>query len=83
MKIPMWMARFIAIFSPTFYRLTHWKPRFTPYALATILSNSRISHAKAQRELGYTPRSIKETIYDTVQWLREASLRRRTAGNLV
>ena len=46
-------------------------PRFTPYSLEVLQSNSNISHAKATRELGYNPRSIYESISDTVKWFLE------------
>ena len=69
-KIPMWLARFITNFTPTYYRLTRQTPRFTPYSLETISSNSDISHAKAQRELGYQPRTLRQSVADTVGWLR-------------
>lgn len=70
-KIPMGLARIAALFAPLYYRLSKSKPRFTPYALATVISNSNISNAKAQRELGYTPRPLSESIADTVSWFRE------------
>ncbi len=71
MKIPFDLAKFAALFMPTYYRLAHATPRFTPYSLEVLQSNSNISHAKATRELGYRPRSIHETISDTVKWFRE------------
>jgi dihydroflavonol-4-reductase len=67
-KIPMRLARFFALFTPAFYRLTRLTPRFTPYSLETITSNSVISHAKAQEELGYKPRPLTQSITDTVRW---------------
>lgn len=70
-RIPLWLARFIAIFTPTYYRLTRTAPRFTPYSLETITSNAEISHAKARNELGYLPRSLRESISDTVKWFTE------------
>lgn len=68
MKIPFDLAKFAALFTPMYYRLAHATPRFTPYSLEVLQSNSNISHAKATRELGYKPRSIYETISDTVKW---------------
>ncbi|MEA3440528.1 MAG: SDR family oxidoreductase [Chloroflexota bacterium] len=68
-KFPQWLARFVTIFSPTYYRLTRVKPRFTPYSLETLRSNSVISNKKAKRELGYSPRSIRESVVETVKWL--------------
>ena len=69
--IPLKLARFAAIFAPLYYRITRTKPRLTPYALATVASNSVISNAKARRELGYAPRQLSQTIADTVKWFRE------------
>ena len=54
-----------------FYRLTKSPPRFTRYALRTVRANSAFCYAKAQRELGYTPRPLPETITDTIDWWRE------------
>ena len=68
MKIPMRLARFAARFTPLYYQIARVKPRFTSYSLDTIISNSVISHAKARRELGYTPRPLRESLADTVRW---------------
>ena len=70
-KIPLGLAHFAARFTPLYYRLTRSKPRFTPYSLEVLQSNSVISRAKAERELDYRPRPIAETIADTVGWLLE------------
>lgn len=69
MKIPMSLAQLAAGITPLYYRLSHVRPRFTPYSLATIVSNSVISHAKAYKELGYQPRPLRESLRDTVKWL--------------
>ena len=66
--LPLELARFLSQFAPTFYRMTHTKPRFTPYSVETVTTHAPISHAKAARELGYNPRSLSVTILDTVQW---------------
>lgn len=71
-KIPFSLAQFAARFSPQYYRLTKTKPRFTPYSLEVLQSNSVISHEKAGRELGYRPRLLGETIADTVRWFIES-----------
>jgi dihydroflavonol-4-reductase len=68
LKIPFSLARFTANLTPLYYRLTHVKPRFTSYSLATITSNSFISHTKARLELGYLPRPLRESLTDTVKW---------------
>jgi dihydroflavonol-4-reductase len=71
MKIPFDLAKFAAMFTPMYYRLAQATPRFTPYSLEVLQSNSNISHAKATRELDYKPRSIHETLSDTVRWFLE------------
>ncbi|GER79378.1 MAG: SDR family oxidoreductase [Anaerolineales bacterium] len=71
MKVPFDLAKFFALFTPMYYRLAHATPKFTPYSLEVLRSNSNISHAKATRELSYKPRSIFETLSDTVKWFRE------------
>ncbi len=71
LKIPFSLARFTATFTPLYYRLSHVKPRFTSYSLATLVSNSHISHSKANRELGYRPRPLRESLSDTVRWFKQ------------
>ncbi len=70
-KMPIWLAKIIATFTPLYYSLTKTKPRFTRYSIRTLTSNSVISHEKAGHELGYSPRPIRESIVDTVQWFKE------------
>jgi len=72
MKIPFGLARFAALFTPMYYRLTRRIPRFTPYSLEVLRSNSNISHAKATKILGYHPRPLYESISDTIQWFLES-----------
>jgi len=71
MKVPFDLAKFAARFTPLYYRLAKSTPRFTPYSLEVLQSNSHISHAKATRELGYCPRPLTESIADAVQWFLE------------
>ncbi|OGO64900.1 MAG: epimerase [Chloroflexi bacterium RBG_19FT_COMBO_50_10] len=74
LKIPLSLARFTSRFTPLYYQLSQAKPRFTSYSLETILSNSVISSAKAKLALGYNPRSLRESLTDTVHWfLQERS----------
>ena len=71
MKIPFDLAKFVALFTPMYYSVARVNPRFTPYSLEVLRSNANISHAKATRELGYKPRSLYESIKDTVKWFLE------------
>ena len=67
-KIPFNLAELTARFTPAYYRWRKTKPKFTPYSLEVLQSNSVISHAKASRELGYAPRPLYASIKDTVRW---------------
>ncbi len=70
-KAPWWAARLGAAIAPWLARLTRRKPVFTAYSLETVRSNSIITRSKASIQLGYTPRSMKQTVIDTVRWWRE------------
>ncbi|HSB02599.1 MAG TPA: SDR family oxidoreductase [Anaerolineales bacterium] len=71
MKVPFDLAVFAALFTPMYYGFAKTSPRFTPYSLEVLRSNSNISHAKATDELGYQPRPLYESIRDAVKWLLE------------
>lgn len=71
MKVPFDLAAFAASFMPMYYSLAKSSPRFTPYSLEVLRSNSNISHAKATREFGYQPRPLYESIRDAVKWFLE------------
>ncbi len=53
-------------------------PQITPYSVKTLHSNCNISHAKASKELGYSPRSVKESIHDQYEWFKENGYLRDT-----
>lgn len=68
-NIPSRLALLVAPIAEFFYKICKTRPKFTTYSIKTLLSNSHISSLKAMKELGYQPRSLKETIKDTVEWL--------------
>ncbi len=67
---PMWLCTFPAHVVLAFSKLLDYSPKFTPYSLKTVRSHRNISHEKATREFGYTPRPIEETIRDSIDWFR-------------
>jgi len=71
LKIPFWLARLAALFTPLHYRFTGAKPRFTSYSLHVLQSNCRFNNEKARRELGFNPRPLRQTIADTYNWFKE------------
>ncbi len=71
LKIPFDLAKFAALFTPMYYEFAKVTPRFTPYSLEVLQSNSNISHAKAAHDLGYKPRPVYNSIHDAVKWFLE------------
>lgn len=70
MVLPMWMAKGFAPIMQWYAMVKKQRPLYTKYSLYTLRSNDRFSHDKATRELGYSPRDLKETIRDTVLWYK-------------
>ncbi|HWQ46540.1 MAG TPA: SDR family oxidoreductase [Longilinea sp.] len=77
--IPFWFAYIITFFTPLYYKITRTKAQFTRYALETVFSNSDISSDKARRELGFSPRSLVESVADTLRWYADNSHILKTA----
>lgn len=74
-RIPGWFVKFIAPMAEFFYKITRTRPRITKYAIETLQSNSCITCLKAETELGYRRRPLRETVVDTVKWWREKGKR--------
>lgn len=68
--LPLWLARAAAPLLEWWARRRGRRPLYTRYSLYTLSSNDRFSHDKATAELGYRPRDLRETVHDTVLWLR-------------
>ena len=68
---PMWFAKATAPLSELYYSLLKQPPLYTRYSLYTLTSNSNFSNEKAKNELGYINRDLRETITDTLKWLKE------------
>lgn len=69
--LPLWFLNVFASSAELYYKLLKRPPLFTPYSIYTLNSNANFSHEKATTELGYTTRDMKETLTDTVCWLKE------------
>lgn len=70
-RIPAWLARVAAHVAMTVSALTRIPTRITKYSIETLLSNCDISSAKARRELGYSPRPLRDSISDSLRWFAE------------
>jgi dihydroflavonol-4-reductase len=73
MTLPKWVAKGGAPLMASFSQLTGRRPLYTSVAIETLQGCSvNISHERATRELGYHPRPLKETVYDTLRWYQNA-----------
>jgi len=70
--LPMFLAKIGAPFVTGYARLRKQRPLFTSESLSVLSGNTRMSHAKAARELGFNPRPLRETIEDTFAWFEQA-----------
>lgn len=70
-KVPFNLAELTSRFMPAYYDWRKIRPKFTPYSLEVLQSNSEISSAKAACELGFKARPIYASITDTVRWFLE------------
>ena len=69
--LPYWFAKLTAPIAELYYNILKKPPLYTPYSLYTLQSNSLFSHAKADKELGYSVTDISKTLLDTVNWLSQ------------
>ena len=67
---PLGLVKSIAPLFEWIGKVRHTRPLFTRYSLYTLGSNSRFSHDKATMELGYSPMDIKDSVRDTILYLR-------------
>lgn len=75
LKLPLGLIQFLAHLLPHYYRISKKSPLLTPYSVEVLQSNAAISHAKATRELGYQPRSLKDSLRDALLWFKENQAR--------
>ena len=64
-----------------YYKLRRQPPLFTRYSMFTLAGNSSFSNAKAESRLGFRPRAIRETLADTVVWMRKTGKLPASRGN--
>jgi dihydroflavonol-4-reductase len=70
--VPQWLARPFAPVSETWSRMSGSEPRFTRDSLTALRTcNPAISHRKATADLGFAPRSLRDTVTDTLRWFAD------------
>jgi dihydroflavonol-4-reductase len=69
--LPLWVGWALLPFALAGSAVTKKPPFITADMLRASVSNEVVSHEKARRELGYTIRSLRESLGDAVAWYRE------------
>ena len=72
--VPTWLAHVGVPFVGLWASIRGTEPLFTRESLTILQSNSRATRARAERELGYRPRALDETLRDTYTWFSEQGL---------
>lgn len=69
--LPFWFVNAVAPLCELYYKLRKQPPLFTRYSMFTLAGNSSFSNDKAAAQLGFQPRAMRETLSDTVAWMRK------------
>jgi dihydroflavonol-4-reductase len=70
--IPVYLARLTCPFFHIYSAVTNKDPIYTNQSLDLLVSSPlNISSEKARKELGYTSRSLEQTLKDTFEWYKE------------
>lgn len=70
-RIGKGLVKVAAPLMEVYYKISHETPLFTRYSVRKLTSNCNFSIEKAQNELGYHPMSIRQSVQDMVDWIRE------------
>ena len=69
--IPLWMAKLVVPAGDFIASHSRKEQIFTSATLGALDSNTRICRVKAEKELGYQPRPLNETLSDTISWFQQ------------
>jgi dihydroflavonol-4-reductase len=71
---PVWLAKLALPIMKLVYSIRKVKPIFSEYSLYTVRANSLFDSSMARRDLGFSPRPIRQTLEDTAKWLMEQNI---------
>ena len=69
--LPNWMLYFVALAYEVKYRVYGGSPVYTWAAARLIKANQRASSQRLKDELGWEPRSIRQSLTDTWEWFKD------------
>ncbi|MCG8452273.1 MAG: NAD-dependent epimerase/dehydratase family protein [Spirochaetales bacterium] len=68
--VPLWLARASALVTEAWSLMTGKPALFTKGSIDILQEKAHVSHEKAQKAWGYSPRPLRETLEDTVKWMK-------------
>ena len=68
---PLWLVKTGAVLFALTGKINGKRPLYTSVSLQALQDSRNISHQKAARELGYSPRRFRQTLEDTLRWFRD------------
>jgi len=72
--LPLWLAYVGLPFLFVWSKISGKRPLYTASALASLKENASFPIGKAAEQFGYSPRPLKETVCDHVDFMREAGI---------
>jgi nucleoside-diphosphate-sugar epimerase len=70
-KIPQFLLFFVSSMMLVYARLTGTEPIIVPGFIKKYSFDWKVSCEKARKELGYEPRTLKQGISNTLEWIRQ------------
>jgi nucleoside-diphosphate-sugar epimerase len=69
----MWVIKALNLVGPVI-KLLGQPPPINQEIIDALVANPDMSSGKAQAELGYTPRALRQTVEDIFDWYREEDI---------
>lgn len=69
LKLPLWLARAMAVADEGFARLRGARPLISQESLNSLVCSFAVSSEKARKELGFSPRPNREGFEQTIRWI--------------
>jgi dihydroflavonol-4-reductase len=82
LTIPMWLAQSLYLFSDFLGHVRQTEPLLHSDGLAALRASRRVSQAKAQKELGHKPRSIRDSVHDACRWFNKSGMLERPLSSI-
>ena len=72
--LPAGMGKFLGSMSDMAELVTHKPQRMTSFAVYNLVRNNEFDSSKAMKELGYSPRSMAQSIAEEIDWMLEEGI---------